>query len=444
MPRRILQLMRQLRVAVGTTSRRERIVWHEFAAQSPVICGVVSPSWRQFSCLVLSVAASLAGTIGVEASSQTETKIRADAKLIECLITYRKAVDDYRHGDRSESIAIVAHLDTRDLRTVAAALLAARKTPSKYASPSNRSSDQLAPLPRWDSPTLAAAGVLHLDIARNASETSRVEDVTLHEELATVLFTALSNSLPGEADSDKRRSALAVGWFLLLQRKLRIAEQHFESAATQWPRDASIQQAYGTVIETECSGPYPVLAPELLVPAQPQLRSRIEPVEVNPYSRERSARVSMLRDADRVFELAQRLDPSSIETRIRLAHVRALEHKDADAVALLEAVRREALPDEWSYVANLILGAVYERGGNRESARAAYERALQLRPGGQVASIALSHLHYAANERDAAAAALDRFFEAATNRPDPWWDYPLGLRTTADALFEKLRVQVQQ
>src|SRR5262249_4300082 len=153
----------------------------------------------------------------------------------------------------------VAQLDTSELRTVAAALLAARKTPSKYASPSNRSSDQLAPLLRWDSPMLAAAGVLHLEIARHAAETNRLNDASLHEGLATVLFAALSNPLPGEADQDKRRAALAVGWFLLLQRKLRIAEQHFELAAKQWPRDASIQQAYGAVIETECSGPYPVL-----------------------------------------------------------------------------------------------------------------------------------------------------------------------------------------
>jgi len=291
---------------------------------------------------------------------------------------------------------------------------------------------------------LAAAGVLHLEIARHAAETNRLDDASLHEGLATVLFTALSNPLPGEADQDKRRAALAVGWFLLLQRKLRIAEQHFELAAKQWPRDASIQQAYGAVIETECSGPYPVLTPEQLVPAPPPPRSRIERVDINPYPRERSVRLSMLRDGERVLELAQRLDPSSIETRIRLAHVRALQHKDAAAIASLEAVRREALPDEWSYIANVILGAVCERSGDRESAKAAYERALELRPGGQVASIALSHLNYAADQPDAAAATLDRFFGVATSRPDPWWDYLLGLRTTADALFEKLRVQVQQ
>jgi len=53
-------------------------------------------------------------------------------------------------------------------------------------------------------------------------------------------------------------------------------------------------------------------------------------------------------------------------------------------------------------------------------------------------------LNYAADDGVAAAAALDRFFDVSANRSDPWWDYQLGLRTTADALFEKLRLQVQQ
>jgi len=422
----------------------ERILWHESAKPSPVTFGVVSLSWRHFAGLTLFVVASFAETVGVQASFQAETKIRADAKLIECLITYRKAADDYRHGDRSESTIRVTQLGAGDLGTVTAALLAPRKTRSKYAAPSNRSSEQLAPLLRWNSAALTAAAVLHLDTARNASEANRVDDATLHERLATVLFTALSNPLPGEADLEKRKSALAVGWFLLLQRKLRMAQEHFESAAKQWTHDAAIQQAYATVIETECSGPYPVLAPELLVPTRPLPGSRIEPVEINPYNRERSARMAMLRGAERVFELAQRFDPSSIETRIRLAHVHALQQKDTDAIALLEAVRHEVLPNEWNYIANLLSGAIYERGGHREKARAAYERALQLRPDGQVASIALSHLNYAADDGVAAAAALDRFFDVSANRSDPWWDYQLGLRTTADALFEKLRLQVQQ
>jgi tetratricopeptide (TPR) repeat protein len=253
-----------------------------------------------------------------------------------------------------------------------------------------------------------------------------------------------ANPLPGESDREKRRSALAVGWFLLLQRKLRMAEQHFKSAAKQWPRDAAIQLAYGTVIETECAGPYPVLTAELLVPPQPPPRSRIERFEVNPYRRERSARVSMLRDAERVLELAAQLDASSIEARIRLAHVRALEHKDADAVALLDDVLRGTLPNKWKYIANLIRGTVYEHSEKRENAKAAYEQALQLRPGSQIASIALSHLAYTVDDREAAAAALDRLFEGSRKQLDPWWDYPLGLRTTADALFDKLRSQLTE
>jgi hypothetical protein len=153
----------------------------------------VSLSWWQLAWVALFVATS----VSAEALPQTETKIRPDAKLIDCLVSYRKAVDEYRYGDRSASIVRVAQLDAKELRTAAAALVAARRTPSMYATPLQRSSDQLAPLLRWDSSAFTTAGVLHLDMARIASEESRFEDVAFHEGLATVLFTALGKPTAG-------------------------------------------------------------------------------------------------------------------------------------------------------------------------------------------------------------------------------------------------------
>jgi tetratricopeptide (TPR) repeat protein len=116
--------------------------------------------------------------------------------------------------------------------------------------------------------------------------------------------------------------------------------------------------------------------------------------------------------------------------------------KHADAASELRRAAGELTDPQQLYYAELFLGAEEAALGNREAARAAYDRAARLFPQAQSPLLALSEIARRSGDRNGALRAADRLFalqdEPATERDDPWWMYYVAQARDADALLEAL------
>jgi len=147
-----------------------------------------------------------------------------------------------------------------------------------------------------------------------------------------------------------------------------------------------------------------------------------------------------LERAEEDFRKALEADPAFTEATVRLAHVRALLGRYAEAVADLREPARTARP-ALQYLANLFLGDAQQALDQRAAARQAYERAASLFPRAQSPLLALSRLSWLCGDRlggvRASRQVLD--LEAHDDLDDPWWVY-FGLQgIDADRLLGELR-----
>jgi Tfp pilus assembly protein PilF len=153
-----------------------------------------------------------------------------------------------------------------------------------------------------------------------------------------------------------------------------------------------------------------------------------------------------LNEAAQLFERALAADPALVEVRVRLAHVRTLQHDDATAILLLNQALASQPPPPWVYLARLMLGGIQERAGHSETAGQLYLSAIAIQPEGQSAFIALSQVLHGAGDRRGAADVLTRLFarRLTTSADDPWWDYPFGRWRDAEPMLAGLRAEARQ
>ena len=80
--------------------------------------------------------------------------------------------------------------------------------------------------------------------------------------------------------------------------------------------------------------------------------------------------------------------------------------------------------------------------GNREAARAAYDRAAQLFPQAQSPLLALSEIARRSGDRNGAMRAIDRLFTLSgadrDEHDDPWWWYYTEQARDAEDLLEAM------
>lgn len=144
-----------------------------------------------------------------------------------------------------------------------------------------------------------------------------------------------------------------------------------------------------------------------------------------------------LLDAEKHYSEAVRRDPQFTEAHVRLARVRSLLGKHAEAVSTLQR-----LPDTGDktviFYARLFLGAAQEALGKLDDAATAYTSALALFPTSQSAHLAMSGLAQRRGDGSAAQAHVKRAL-ASTNTngytDDPFQSYRIGLGRQADALW---------
>ncbi len=145
--------------------------------------------------------------------------------------------------------------------------------------------------------------------------------------------------------------------------------------------------------------------------------------------------------AEMHFKQATVLDPALIEARVRLARVRILLGRPAEAVPDLQSASIAATDPAVRYYAVLFLGQAEDALGRADEARAAYQRAAALYPMSQAPHLALSLIARESGDRDAAQIALRNFLYAPAPdrvRYDPWWAYFMGSGRNMRALVLQL------
>jgi len=150
----------------------------------------------------------------------------------------------------------------------------------------------------------------------------------------------------------------------------------------------------------------------------------------------KNERLNLL-DADKHYSEAIKRDPQFTEAHVRLAQVRSLLGKHAEAASILQ---RLPVTDDKTVMfdARLFLGAAQEALGKVDDATMAYMSALALFPGAQSAQLAMSSLAQRRGDIVTAKALAQKAL-ASTNADsypdDPFQSYRIGLGRQADALW---------
>lgn len=338
------------------------------------------------------------------------------AKTLECLRLYRAAIDDYRAKRSDAAIAALSGLDHEQLKLIARQL-------EMFRSSERRGSRETDALFAWDRQTLLAAGMLHVDAALQDAA-----DFAFHALLAGDLLVLAEAPSRGNAPgSAQRRNALAAGLLLIYGGTVE-SYGYLMDATERFPDDAPLLTALGMASENQAAA--------LLLPIA---------TDKGSFDRSRGWRNDYLRDAASLFGRAIALAPALLEAKVRLARVKTLQHDDSRAAVLLEQVLAAQPPPRWKYLALLLLGGVRERAGRADEAIRLYEQAIDIRPDGQSAYLAMSHTMYAAGDREAAGKTLDRMFARALTpvADEPWWDY-LSDWIAVQLVFQELREEAQR
>lgn len=149
-----------------------------------------------------------------------------------------------------------------------------------------------------------------------------------------------------------------------------------------------------------------------------------------------------LATAEALLRQAAATSPGDAEVRLRLGRVlQLLDRHDEAARELKEAGGLLADP-ALAYDAILFQGVSQEALGDREGARASFERAEALAPGAQSPLLALSQLARRQGNSAAAQKPLERLFAAGhgeSEPDDPWWSYAYSHVRNAGLLMAQMR-----
>lgn len=149
-----------------------------------------------------------------------------------------------------------------------------------------------------------------------------------------------------------------------------------------------------------------------------------------------------LRRAEGLLRRALVLNPTFLETRLRLAHVLIEQGKHDEGRSLAEHVAANASDQVMQYYARLFAGEALLSLGRTEEAGTSYQRAIDLYPDAQAARLGLASTLRSTGDT---AHALDVLMPTITKEPstregdDPWWEYYDGDATQLEALLEELR-----
>jgi tetratricopeptide (TPR) repeat protein len=156
----------------------------------------------------------------------------------------------------------------------------------------------------------------------------------------------------------------------------------------------------------------------------------------NRASRERTR---LWLSAQQLYRLALGADPEYPLAHIRLGRVEFLFRNMKAAAASLQKGKATAQEASHRYLAAMFLGAFLQEQKDLAGARSEFERALEIAPRSQNATVALAYLELISGRPDHAQ-ALARGYVGAADSDDSWWAYKNGTLDQAGLRWLRKRV----
>ena len=292
-----------------------------------------------------------------------------------------------------------------------------------------------------DIPVLAPQAMIAAPSSSNGPRRFRMEisdgrgfdlrQSAVHWEFARMLLDFVKPKDSGRADPG--RDPMVRAWYRATSAWMQLREDHDElhiaRARKLFPDDPDILFLSACQHETFAGAPI-----------QTAVRSAVLPTGVTMGVG--SVQLE-LRQAEQLFRRTLEVQPDHAEALMHEGRVLGLLGKHAEAAIALRIAVTDLHDTDLRYYAEQFLGAEEESLGNRELARAAYERAAELFPRAQSPLLALSQLARRHGDRGGALRAMGRLFalpdEERHENDDPWWWYYVSQARDADDLLEAMR-----
>ena len=289
----------------------------------------------------------------------------------------------------------------------------------------------VAPASGWTAADLAAATMLHTDMALELAKVSSQPDAAAHVDAAATLLRAA-------VERDPARAAFARRWRSTVAALLHAAgtpelAARLDMDALPWLAESSQQAAARAAfalglreeIRAAVAGPLSGNLPKRSAPVTPEARRA-------------------LLDAARHFQNALAADPADAEAAVHLGRTLTVAGREIDADRPLRMAA--IVPDRpVRYLAMMFLGVIAERQTRYADAERHYLAALDAFPWGQSAPLALSHLLMREGREAEARAAVARHFTRAGGRiVEPLWTYLADPATDLGPTLNLLRAEVRR
>lgn len=296
----------------------------------------------------------------------------------------------------------------------------------------------------FDPPLAFAAALLHVHRALLGSSAS-LDDRAQHLGAATRLLLAAADA-PVTAAS----AGLARRMFLLVAiadeetLDVRAAHDVARAGLERFEDDPELLAALGIALETGPSMRTYELPPDPRRSAEGARGGSSAFTVEGAGSRGEWRRFpeSTLGEAEAAFRRALAADPALAEARLRLARVRLLRGRAAEALPDLQRVAREDGSRRRQYLARLFEARAHEKTADLEAAVRACREAVAVEPEGQSAWIALGRALDLLGQADEAQQAFSAALDIRRERGDPWWSYARGDVDRIEPLVAELQAAV--